>query len=85
MEIIQLFIAADCVHVRVEPFPQMKVVFLEREALPLCERLNNLSLCSGILDVEGDLSLIPVQVVVQTGGCLKKERCADAVQLKRRC
>ncbi len=62
----------------------MEIVVLQGLALPFCQRLYDLSLGSGILDVKCDLSLISVQVVIQACGRFQKEGRGDPVQLKGR-
>ena len=42
VEIVEILVAADRVHVGVEAFARLKAVFSEREALPFRERLDNL-------------------------------------------
>ena len=55
VDIVGDFIAADGVHIGVKSFAVCKAVFLERVALPLCKRLNNLSLpLILLLDAEAD-------------------------------
>ena len=58
VNIVGGFIAADSVHIGVKPFTVCKAIFLERVALPLCKRLNNLSLPFILLfDAEADRTL----------------------------
>ena len=58
VNIVGDFIAADSVHIGVKPFTVCKAIFLERVALPLCKRLNNLSLpFILLLDAEADRTL----------------------------
>ncbi len=82
VEIVEFLVSTDGVHVGVKSFSDTEPVITERHALPLGEGLNDLRLCSGVLDVEGDLAFITVQVIVQAGGCLKKQRRGNAVKLQ---
>ena len=44
---------------------------------------NSLYLGAAVLDVKGNLALHAVQIVVQAGGSLQKQRCGHAVQVER--
>ena len=82
VEIVEFLVSADGVHVGVKSFSDPEAVIPERHALPLGEGLDDLRLCSSVLDVEGDFAFITVQVIVQAGGCLQKQRRGNTVKLK---
>ena len=85
VEIIQhVLIAADGVHVRAQAPAGVEPVALEREALPLCEGVDDLRGLVGTEDVEGDWALNAVEVVIQAGTGLDKERGRDTVKIQRR-
>ena len=83
VEVVQLLIAADGVHVAVQTFAHPEAVVLQGFALPLGQRLHHLRFGAAVLDVEGDLPLDAVQVVVQAGGGLQEQRCGHAVEVQR--
>ena len=82
VEVVQVLVAADGVHVAVQALAHAEVVVLQGLALPLCQRLHHLCLNAAVLDVEGDLALHAVQIVVQAGGSLQKQRCRHTVQVQ---
>ena len=74
VEVVHVLVAADRVHVAVEALAHAEAVVLQGLALPLGQRLNDLHLDAAVLGVEGDLPLDAVQIVVQAGRSLDKER-----------
>ena len=83
VEVVQLLVPADGVHVAVQTLAHAEIVVLQRLPLPFCQRLHHLCLGATVLDVKGHLALHAVQVVVQAGGSLQKQRCGHAVQVQR--
>ena len=83
VEVVQLLVAADGVHVAVQALAHPEAVVLQGLALPLGQRLHHLCFGAAVLDVEGDLPLDAVQVVVQAGGRLQKQRRGHAVEVQR--
>ena len=83
VEVIQLLVPADSVHVAVQTLAHAEAVVLQRLTLPFCQRLHHLCLGAAVLDVKGNLALHAVQIVVQAGGSLQKQRCGHAVQVER--
>ena len=83
VQVVQLFIPADGVHIAVQALAHMEVVVLQSFALPLCQRLHHLCLNAAVLDIKGDLALHAVQVVVQAGGRFQKQRSGHTVQVQR--
>ena len=58
MNVIRDLVAADRVHIRVEPFSMGKTIFLQRIALPLGKGLNDLGISAGLfLDVKSNRTL----------------------------
>ena len=47
VEIIQLLITADRVHIGVKTFARLKIILLQRHALPFCEGMDNLDGLAG--------------------------------------
>ena len=83
VEVVQLLVPADGVHIAVQTLAHMEIVVLQCLPLPLCQRLHHLCLDAAVLDVKGHLALHAVQVVIQAGGSLQKQRCGHAVQIQR--
>ena len=83
VEIVQIFIAADGVHIAVQALAHAEVVVLQGLALPFCQRLHHLCFNAAVLDIKGDFALHAVQVVVQAGGCFQKQRRRHTVQVQR--
>ncbi len=73
VNVVQLLVPADGVHVGVQPLPHRELVAIEGHALPLGQRVDHLGLPPGEGDVKGDGALHAVQVVIQAGGCLHKQ------------
>ena len=67
MDVVQLFIPADGVHIGVKAAAYRKIVALEGQTLPFCQRVDDLRLRAHSGDVEADGALIAVQIVVETG------------------
>ena len=83
VEVVQLLVPADGVHVAVQALAHAEAVVLQGLTLPLCQRLHHLCLNAAVPDVKGDLAFHAVQVVVQAGGSLQKQRSRHAVEVQR--
>ena len=83
VEVVQLLVPADGVHVAVQALAHPEAVVLQGLTLPLCQRLHHLCLNAAVPDVKGDLAFHAVQVVVQAGGSLQKQRSRHAVEVQR--
>ena len=66
MEIVERLVAANGVHVRIQSAPLAEAIPVQRIALPLCERVNDLRFRSDSRNVKRYGALIAVQIVVQT-------------------
>ena len=65
VEVVQhLFVAADGVHVGIKPVPGVKIIAIQRHALPFGERMHDLRLGARGGDGEADGSLDARMVVV---------------------
>ena len=67
MNIVGFLVAADGVHVGIQSFSHGKSVGFEGLTLPFGQGVNDFSGLAGFLDVEGDGTLHPVQIIVETG------------------
>ena len=83
VEVVQVLVPADGVHITVQALAHPEAVILEGLALPLCQRLDHLCFNAAVFHIEGDFPLDAVQVVVQAGRGLHKERCGHAVEIQR--
>ena len=83
MQIIQhILVTADGVHIGVEPFAGIKAVIMQGHALPLGKRLHDLCVSADVRNIEVHRALVAVQVVIQTGGFLHKQRRRNAEQIQ---
>ena len=65
MEIIQLLIRTDSIHIRVDAIAGCHAKLSKRQAFPLSQRVYDLSLClTHIFDGEGHRAFNTVQVIV---------------------
>ena len=62
--VIHFLIAADGIHVGEQALAHIELVFLQRQALPLSQRMDYLGVRTNIGDVEGDGALDTVEVIV---------------------
>ena len=82
VEIVQLLIPADGVHIGVQALPLVELVALQRQTLPLGQRVDHHSLTLDPANVEGDGALHAVQVIVDPGGLGHKQGGGYPVQAK---
>ena len=82
MRVVHIVVPADGVHIRIDPFPLVKSVTIQRHPFPFRQRLHDLH--RGILDVEKIKSNAPfhtVQSIVQSALRIYEQRRADALQI----
>ena len=85
MQIVEhILVAADGVHVGIEALSGVEIIAVERHALPLGERLDDLRLLAGLRNIEQDRALIAVEIIVQAAGLLQKQRRRNAKQIQLR-
>ena len=82
MEVVEDLIAADGVHIGIEAGAHMEVVALQGVALPLGQGVHHLAVGADVGHVEGDGTLIAVEVVVEAGGLLHKQRGGNPPQIQ---
>ena len=82
MQIVELLVAADRVHIGVEPLADVEIIVLQGEALPFREGMNDLRVASNGGDVKADRTLDTVEVVVQTGVFPHEKRSGDAAEIE---
>ena len=85
MQVVQLFIPADGVHIGIDALAHAEVIFLQREPLPFCQRMYYLSLRAHGGHIEGYRTFITVQIVVQTGAFAHEQRRGYAAQIQCVC
>ena len=73
VEVVQLLVPADGVHVGIQPLAHGKLVAVQGQPLPFCQRVDHLRVPPGIGNVKGHRPLHAVQVVVQAGGRLHEQ------------
>ena len=84
VEVVQLLVAANGVHVAHDALAHVEVVALERIALPFRQRLHDLGIRRDGGNVESDGSLHAVQVVVESRGGVNDQRCRHPYEVERR-
>ena len=81
MQVAQLLVGADGIHVGVDTITRLDVILSQRQAFPFSQRVNHFGLgVAQVLDREGDCTLNAVQVVVDTHPLQHKQRGRDATQ-----
>ena len=82
VQIIEIFVSSDRVHIRIKAFSRFKSVSFECRPLPFREGLDDLIGLSGhCFDIELDRPLNTVQVIIQTGGLIDEQRSRYALQV----
>ena len=83
MDVIGRFVAADGVHVRVQPFTGLEAVRFERLTLPFRQRMDDFRRFTGFKNVKGYRAFDAVQVVVQTAAGRDHNRRGHTGQVQR--
>ena len=83
VEIVERLVAADGVHVGIQPFVHLKAVLFERQPLPFGEGVHDLPLLADGGDVEGDGAFGAAQIVVEAGVGGDEEGRGNALQAQR--
>ena len=83
MEVVDLLVAADGVHIGKQALADVELIALQRQPLPLRKRMDDLRLGVYVGDVKADRTLVAVQVIVQAGGLLHEQRRGHAAQIER--
>ena len=85
VEIVELLIGANGVHVGVDAVARLHLVFSQRQALPFGQRVNHLSAgLTHVLDGEGNGALHTVEIVVDTQTLQHKEGGGNTAQTQLR-
>ena len=79
MEIVHFFVAADGVHVGDKAVARAKLVFCQRHALPLRQRMHHGRIGRQRRHVKADRALHAVQIVVQARGRVYEQRRGNAL------
>ena len=82
MEIVQILVPADGIHVGVQALAGVELIALQSQTLPLGQRVDH---HGGVVhgpDVEGDGALHAVEVVVEAGAGLHEEGSGDPAQIE---
>ena len=82
VEVVDLFVAADGVHVGEQALADLEVVALERKTLPFGQRMNDLGIGADVGNVKGDGTLDAVEVVVQTGIFIHEQRSRNPAEIE---
>ena len=83
MEVIHLFIAANGVHVGEQALANVELVALERQTLPLSQRVHHLCHAAHIGDVESHRTLETIEVIVKARLIINEQGSGDAAQIQR--
>ena len=84
MQVAQLLVGANGVHVGVNAVAGLHIVFGEGEALPLGQRVDHFGPgVAQILDGEIHSALFAAEVVVDAQTAQHKQRCRDTTEAKR--
>ena len=83
MQVVQRLVAAYGVHIGVQAAAHMEIVALQRQPLPLGQRMHHLALAVHGGHVEAHRALHAVQVVVQAGFHAHEQRGGHTAQVQR--
>ena len=83
VEVVHLFVAPDGVHIGEQALADVELVALERQPLPLGKRMDDLRVDADIGNVERDGPLDAVEVVIEAGFFIDKQRCGHTAQIER--
>ena len=83
VEIVHLLVAADGVHIGEQALAGLEVVALQRQTLPLGQRVYHLAGGTHVGNVERNGALHAVEVIVQTGTLLHEQGSGDPAQIQR--
>ena len=85
VQIAQLFVSPDSVHVCVDAISRLNAIFGQRQTLPLRKRMHHFGLrIAQVFYREGHSTLHTIQVVVDTHSLQYKQRCRDTAQTQFR-
>ena len=84
VDIVQLLVPADGVHIGVQAVADAEIVPLQGKALPFGQGMNHLGIHTNRGDIEGYSPLVAVQVIVQTGVLGNEQRSGHTLQVQGR-
>ena len=82
VNVIQILITADCVHVRVQAVAHTEIIAFQRQTLPFCQRMDNLCVLPHRRHIKADRPLKAVQVIVQAGILRDKQWRGHTLQIQ---
>ena len=83
VEVVDLFVAADGVHIGEKSLAGVELIALECQTLPLRQRMDDLRVYTDVGDVEAHRTLVPIQIIIQTGILLHKKGGGHSAQIQR--
>ena len=83
VNVVQFLVPADGVHIGVQAVAHGEMIPLQSQPLPLGQGVHHLGIGSYRGDVEGNGTLIAVQVVVQAGAFGDEQGSGDPLQIQR--
>ena len=83
VDIIQIFVSADGVHIGVQAAAHAEIVALQGHALPLRQGMDDLGVGTHGGNVKGNGALVAVQVIVQAGSLGDEKGCGNTLQVQR--
>ena len=83
VEVVDLLVAADGIHVGEKSLAGVELIALERQALPLRQRMDDLRVYTDIRNVEAHRTLVPIQIIIQAGILLHKKGRGHSAQIQR--
>ena len=82
MDVVQLLVPADGVHIGVQAVSHGEVIALQGQPLPLRQGVDHLGFLAHGGDIEGDRPLVAVQIVIQAGVLGDEQRGGDPLQIQ---
>ena len=83
VQVVQLFIAANGVHIGIQAVAGIKPIVTQGLALPLGKALHHLALFAAVQHIKLHRAFYTVQIVVQAGAHFHKQRGRHTVQAER--
>ncbi|MPM98929.1 hypothetical protein SDC9_146119 [bioreactor metagenome] len=82
VEVVHLLISADGIHIGIEAGPGLELIPLQRQTLPLGQRVDHLPVSAHVRNVEGHGAFHAVEIVVQARSPVHKQGGGDPVEVQ---
>ena len=83
MGVVHLLVTTDGVHIGEQTLAHVELIFLQRQTLPLGQRMHHLGVGADVGNVERNRALHTVEVVVQSGIFINEQGSRHTAQVQR--